>query len=126
MTDRMTAVRVRDDWDRARRKALWEAVVDALTDRSGDLVPLDELRSRLNIRGSHYRGLQHVPLDKIIGSEGRYADFDRRFLPRTYGTADRWMSIDKAQYTDIHLPPVELYKIGDTYFVKDGNHRVSV
>lgn len=126
MLDRMTETQARHDWDRARRKALWEAVVDVLAHRSGELVPLEEVRTRLNVRGSHYRGLQHVPLDKIVGSEGRYADFDRRFLPRQDKTAPRWMSIDRAQYRDVYLPPVELYKIGDVYFVKDGNHRVSV
>jgi hypothetical protein len=117
---------VRGDWDRARRQALWEAVVDALKNRSGELLPLEELRTRLNVRGSHYLGLQHVPLEKIVGSEGRYADFDRRFLPRKDQTASRWMSIDQAQYKEVPLPPVELYKIGDIYFVRDGNHRVSV
>lgn len=126
MADLLTRAQVREDWDRARRQALWEAVVDVLTGRSGELVPLDEIKTRLNVRGSHYRGLQHVPLDKIVGSEGRYADFDRRFLPRRDTAADRWMNIDSAQYQDVYLPPVELYQIGDIYFVKDGNHRVSV
>ena len=126
MVDPFTAKRVRDDWERARRKALWEAVVDTIRHRAGELVPLDEVKTRLNIRGSHYLGLQQVPLNQIVGSEGRYADFDRRFLPRNQTAAGRWMNIDKAQYTDISLPPVELYKIGQVYFVKDGNHRVSV
>ncbi len=126
MAEQWTAAQVREDWDRARRRALWSAVVDVLTRRPGALVPLEEVKTRLNVRGSHYRGLQSVPLSKIVGSEGRYADFDRRFLPRRTTTAERWMSIDNAQYRDVNLPPVELYKIGDIYFVKDGNHRVSV
>ncbi len=126
MANQWTASQVREDWERARRKALWEAVVDVLARRSGELVPLEEIKTRLNVRGSHYLGLQSVPLAKIVGSEGRYADFDRRFLPRRNTTAERWMSIDNAQYHDVYLPPVELYKIGDIYFVKDGNHRVSV
>ena len=126
MDDRWTKTQVRGDWDRARRQALWEAVMDVLARRPGDLLPLEEVRTRLNVRGSHYRGLQHVPLDKIVGSEGRYADFDRRFLPRRDEAAQRWMSINRANYKEVELPPVELYKIGDVYFVKDGNHRVSV
>ncbi len=126
MRDGWTSTQVQSDWDRARRKALWQAVVDALAGRSGDLVPLNEVKSRLNVRGSHYLGLQQVPLEKIVGSEGRYSDFDRRFLPRRDTTAHRWMSVDQAHYRDVNLPPVELYKIGDIYFVKDGNHRVSV
>ncbi len=126
MTDRWAVTQAREDWDRARRKALWEAVVDVVKHRSGELVPLDEIKTRLNVRGSHYLGLQQVPLDQIVGSEGRYADFDRRFLPRRDKTAERWMSINRAQYREVSLPPVELYKIGQIYFVKDGNHRVSV
>src|SRR4051812_15067684 len=124
--NQFNATQARGDWVRARRQALWEAIVDVFAHRSGALMPLDEVRSRLNVRGSHYRGLQQVPLDKIVGSEGRYADFDRRFLPLTQHGADRWINIDKAQMAQIHLPPVELYKIGDVYFVKDGNHRISV
>jgi hypothetical protein len=67
-----------------------------------------------------------VALDHIIGSEGRYGDFDRRFLPRSDKLKQRWSSIDSAMIESVELPPVELYKIGDIYFVRDGNHRVSV
>ena len=56
---------VRGDWDRARKQALWEAVVDVLKNRSGELLPLEELRTRLNVRGSHYLGLQQVPLGTL-------------------------------------------------------------
>ncbi|WP_025745703.1 DUF4032 domain-containing protein [Kallotenue papyrolyticum] len=116
----------REDFARARRRAFLQAIADLLTQRPRELVPFEEVRTRLNIRGSTYRGLQQVPLDKIIGSEGRYADFDRRFLPLRTKTQDRWTNIDVAHYTDVPLPPVELYKVGEVYFVKDGNHRVSV
>ncbi len=126
MSDQWTRTRVNEDWTRARRQALWEALFDVVARRPGDLLSLEEVRTRLNVRGSRYRGLQHVPLGKIVGSEGRYSDFDRRFLPRRNSTAHRWMSVDRAQYEDVHLPPVDLYKIGEIYFVKDGNHRVSV
>jgi len=61
MLDPFTKTQVRGDWDGARRKALWEAIVDTVTNRSGELIPLNELKTRLNIRGSHYRGLQQVP-----------------------------------------------------------------
>ncbi len=126
MSEQWTTSKVNEDWTRARRQALWEALFDAVARRPGDLLSLEDVRARLNVRGSRYRGLQQVPLEKIVGSEGRYGDFDRRFLPRKSTTAQRWMSVDRAQYADVHLPPVDLYKIGDVYFVKDGNHRVSV
>lgn len=126
MNSRWYENQAREDFARARRKAFFQSITDLLARRPRELVPLEEVRARLNIRGSAYRGLQHVPLTRIVGSEGRYADFDRQFLPRQTQTQQRWQSVDMAHYAEIPLPPVELYKIGEVYFVKDGNHRVSV
>lgn len=116
----------REDFFRARRQAFLAWLMAAFNRTSNELLPLEEVRSRVNIRGQHHLGHQAVRLDQIVGSEGRYADFDRRFLPRHDSTRSRWISIDRAHYQDVGLPAVELYKIGDIYFVKDGNHRVSV
>lgn len=110
----------------ARRKAFIVSLVDTVRGRSNDLFALEDVRQRFNIRGQRYLGHQIVPLNQIVGSEGRYADFDRRFLPRYDKLLGRWSSIDEAMLQDLVLPPVELYKIGDVYFVRDGNHRVSV
>jgi hypothetical protein len=127
MTNDLWARReAQEDWLRVRRKAFVQAAVDRLAGRPRELVPLQEVRARLPIGGGHYRGLQHVPLSKIVGSEGRYTDFDRHFLPRQDHVEQRWQRVDMARYEAVSLPPVELYKIGDVYFVKDGNHRVSV
>jgi hypothetical protein len=70
--------------------------------------------------------MRSVALADIVGSVGRYRDFDTAFLPRQNQTKGRWLSIDRAHYEGLDLPPVELYALGSTYFVKDGNHRVSV
>lgn len=110
----------------ARFKATITKLIDTLRQRPSQMLSLDDLRSRLNVRGQRSLGHQVVPLDQIIGSEGRYADFDRRFLPRSDALKDRWVNIDRAMVNDVTLPPVDLYKIGDVYFVRDGNHRVSV
>jgi hypothetical protein len=67
-----------------------------------------------------------VPIAQIVGSMDRFNDFDRTFLPRQGHTAKRWKSVDRAFYQDVPLPAIQLYKVGDIYFVKDGNHRVSV
>jgi hypothetical protein len=80
----------------------------------------------LPVKGQHWIGIHEVPLSQIIGSVGRYRDFDAAFSPRQTRTMGRWMSVDVAHLQEINLPPVELYKIGEVYFVKDGNHRVSV
>jgi len=116
----------RADFSTARRKAFWNEILSFLRGRPNRLLSWDEVRDKLGIRGQVYRGMQTVPLDKIIGSVGRYRDFDRAFLPTQSGTANRWRSIARAYYNDVSLPPVKLYKIGDVYFVLDGNHRVSV
>jgi hypothetical protein len=118
--------RAQVDFAAARRKAFWNEVLSFLSGRSNELLSWDEVRDKLRVRGQIYRGLQAVPLDKIVGSVGRYRDFDRVFLPAQDRTADRWRSIARAHYDAVSLPPVKLYRIGDAYFVLDGNHRVSV
>ena len=116
----------KQDFERAFNRATWRRILGRLTGAGSQLLPYDEVRARLPLRGQHYIGLQQVPIEKIIGSMGRYNDFDRAFLPTQKRTMERWINIDKAHYADVILPPVELIKIGEVYFVKDGNHRVSV
>lgn len=115
-----------EDFERAFYRSMWRKVISRLTGRSNELLPFEEVRDALPYSGQRDIGLQTVPIDKIVGSVGRYRDFDRAFLPTQRQTTDRWVNIRKAHYRDVSLPPVELYKIGEVYFVKDGNHRVSV
>ena len=117
---------VNSDYDRARRKALWRRVITRLTRRRNELLRFEEVRRQMRAQGRHAAGSRHVPIDAVVGSVGRYHDFDAAFLPRRAQTRPRWLSIDRAHHEDVSLPPVELYKLGETYFVKDGNHRVSV
>jgi hypothetical protein len=114
------------DFEHAVSRGFWRKVLARITGKNNDLLPYDAVRERLPIRGQHYIGLKQVELDKIVGSVGRYHDFDRAFLPIQSRSKDRWVSIDKAHYAQVDLPPVELNKLGEIYFVKDGNHRVSV
>jgi len=116
----------RADFDEALRKGFWRSVMSWLTQHSNELIPFDEVLKQMPLRGQHYLGYRQVRLDEIVGSVSRYQDFDRAFLPRQTSTRERWESIDLAHLQDVELPPVELYKIGGIYFVKDGNHRVSV
>jgi hypothetical protein len=115
-----------DDFERAYRRGFWRKLSSWFTGERNELLPFYAVRERIPIHGQHYLGLRQVPVDKIVGSLGRYRDFDRAFLPRQARTRSRWVSIDSAHYEEITLPPVELYKMGDIYFVRDGNHRVSV
>jgi hypothetical protein len=122
----MADEQVRADYDRARRKAFLNDIVSFLKREPNTLISYADVRDRVTMEGESYRGMQEVPVDNIAGSMDRYRDFDRRFLPKRKNTASRWKSIDRAYYQDVILPPIQLYKVGDIYFVKDGNHRVSV
>ena len=126
MTTRFNIHRAHEDFDQARRKAAWRDWASLLTRKKNRLLSFNEIRQGLLLTGQHYLGFQMVPLNKIVGSEGRFHEFDRAFYPRENHTRDRWLRIDQAHYDDVTLPPVELIKVEESYFVRDGNHRVSV
>lgn len=114
------------DYRAARRKAWLRSVRARLTGRSNRLLSFGEARDKLHLGGPIYRGRQTVPVKSIVGSVNRYRDFDRAFLPTEGANAWRWMAINRAFYRYQDLPPVQLYKVGDVYFVLDGHNRVSV
>ncbi len=115
-----------EDFERAYRRGFWRKLSSWFTGQRNELLPFDAVRERIPIRGQHYIGMKQVPIEQIVGSLGRYRDFDRAFLPRQDRTRSRWVSIDSAHIQDTILPPVDLFKVGEIYFVRDGNHRVSV
>ena len=97
-----------------------------LTGKSTDLLAYDVVEKELRVLRTEERGVQEIPLDQIVGSVGRYRDFTREFLPKRDSDAERWARV-KAAITDMRgMPPIEVYQVGEVYFVKDGNHRVSV
>jgi hypothetical protein len=117
---------VKTDYERARQKAFFNELLSFFNRRSNELMSYYEVRKRFKPERESYRGMQEVPVRQIIGSFDRFRDFDRAFLPRQAHSEGRWKNVDRAYHRDIRLPPVQLYKVGDVYFVKDGNHRVSV
>ena len=116
------------DFSRARRRAFLRRVGAYLRRDPGSnqLLSFDEVRGALGAVQQIHLGLREVPVSKIVGSVGRHRDFDRAFLPSKPDLGTRWKRIDRLMYQDEGLPPVSLFKIGDAYFVNDGNHRVSV
>jgi hypothetical protein len=108
------------------RKAQVADLMGRITGANTDLVSYDEVAKRLRARQHIEMGTQTVPLNLIVGSVGRYRDFTRTFLPRTRVSPERWARIDSIMHSFEGYPPIELYKIGEVYFVRDGNHRVSV
>jgi hypothetical protein len=116
------------DFTRARRRARLRAVVAHIRREhaSNRLLSFDDVRRELAANNRRHRGTRVVEVDEIIGSVGRWKDFDRSFLPARASVGHRWKRIDRAFQRGENLPPVELYEIGDAYFVMDGHHRVSV
>jgi hypothetical protein len=114
------------DFSQARTKAFLSRIASIFKPSESELLPFDQAKKLIKPENEVYKGLTTVPIDRIVGSEGRYRDFNRHFLPNKEHLRQRWVSVDKTQYEDIVLPPVKLYEMGGVYFVRDGNHRVSV
>ena len=92
---------------------------------TSDLLPFDEARSRLRIVGQAYIGVREIPVERIVGSLDRAADFDREFRPQRRLSRDRLASLRSA-FPDGAVPPIEVQEIGGAYFVADGHHRVAL
>jgi hypothetical protein len=114
------------DFSRAYSKGFWRSILNWVRNQNNELLPFDEVIKHTPMKGRYDLGYREIETDKVIGSVSRYLDFDRAFLPRQTHTRSRWESIDRAYFQDVILPPIEVYKIGEVYFIKDGNHRVSV
>jgi hypothetical protein len=120
----MPVTKSRDQaFSRARRAAFIQDILAPLRNRPADLLPFEDVRRTLQLGSRAYRGFQQVQLRKIVGSVARYSDFNRAFRPRTHTLRERWQRTLDARE---RLPPVELYRVDDVYFVVDGHHRVSV
>ncbi|HSQ28067.1 MAG TPA: universal stress protein [Anaerolineales bacterium] len=114
------------DFRRARSQANLQELIGRITGESTQLLSFDEVKQKLRLQSSSDIGLRDIPLVSIVGSVGRYSDFTRNFLPRREIRPERWARVKIAASGLVGLPPIDVYKIGEIYFVKDGNHRVSV
>jgi len=101
-----------------------ERLVGKVRGRESVLLPFDAIRRNLRQQSPLYRGLREVPLDQIIGSVGRYSEMTREFLPLNDSLRDRWVKMAELAQTE-GWQPIDLYQVGNAYFVRDGNHRVS-
>lgn len=115
-----------EDFYRARRRAQLNRFLAQLSGGRDQLASYDDVRKRLRAVESAERYLEDVPIDRIVGSVGRYKDFTREFLPRRNADLHRWVGVRQAMTGLEGVPPIEVYRVGDAYFVRDGNHRVSV
>ncbi|MFL5782423.1 MAG: chromosome partitioning protein ParB [Thermoleophilaceae bacterium] len=119
----------RDDFSRARRRHALASLAARLRREPGDVavvLPFEEVVEALGRVSERSLGLQTIALDSIVGTVGRTREFDRSFRPTSNRTRDRWERIADAQRRGEAMPPIEVYRIGDVHFVRDGHHRVSV
>ena len=110
----------------AVRQGRYGQLWSMLAGRSRCLLDLAIVRANCFVHACCDAGLRTVPIDQIRGSEGRASDFDRDFNPLQERTRERWVSIATARERGRTLPPIDLVQVGDTYFVRDGHHRISV
>ena len=115
-----------DLYERARQHGWWYRAAALLRGRSTALLDLASITAGSSINARRSLGAQTVPLQQIRGSEGRRADFDNAFHPIQKHTRSRWLGIAVAWLQNANLPPVDLIRLGDIYFVRDGHHRISV
>jgi len=114
------------EFRKARWKAFIRSFVRLVRGTSVELLSFDEVRTHLRLNRARDLGLRQIELDKIVGSVGRYRDFDREFLPLRREQEQRWRRVYDLNNAFAGLPPIEVFKVSDVYFVRDGNHRVSV
>jgi len=118
--------RLDSNFSSAMTKAFLEEIKGFPFRKTKQLLPFDDVRERLELLLVKDIGIQFVRLDSIIGSQGRYKGFTRHFFPLDESLRERWKNVEKAIDAKQDLPPVELYKVCNVYFVKDGHHRISV
>jgi len=114
------------EFENARFKSLLISLRYFLIGRNNELLSFEKIKKDFELYNQKNLGIQTVKLKDIVGSLDRYKDFDSYFLPKKMHLQKRWANIHNLLVKDVILPPVKLYKVGELYFVFDGNHRVSV
>jgi hypothetical protein len=125
----MPSVDAQHDFMRARRQATLSRLAARLRGEPDDvrvILPYEEVIDALGFVSERPAGAAVVPLDAIVGTVDRQREFDRRFRPTSGRVRSRWEHIAAAMRRGDSLPPVDLLRIGEIYFVRDGHHRVSV
>ena len=115
-----------DDFDSAHFKAVMQGIFSTFRWKKPELLSLYEVTKLIKPENETYLGMRAIEVKKIIGSENRYHDFSMAFYPKNNSLKHRWESVDAARLDNVTLPPISVYKLGEWYFVRDGNHRVSV
>jgi len=122
-------VRALEDFDAARARAFRRAIGSILTGKARRMRSIEPMLRAAGLEGRAFGGEKEIPVDKIVGSvapDAKTTDFDPVFLPVHRRQRDRWTRIYRAMVEGDELPPIDVYKVDDKYYVIDGHHRVSV
>ncbi|MEO6572039.1 MAG: ParB N-terminal domain-containing protein [Ilumatobacteraceae bacterium] len=117
------------DFQRVRRHQTLSRLARFVRQENPDLresLSFAEVVDALGRRGERSLGIQLIRLDQIVGSVDKVRDFDRRFRPTSDRSRQRWERLAEKSRLGEYLPPIDVYKLGNLYFVIDGHHRVSV
>lgn len=114
------------DFERARGRAAWLRLKSMITGQRDDLPWLARVREAAGSLNESYRGVRTIDVDRIVGSKSRATEFNRDFLPRKRHLNARWSRVNSAFHDAVTLPPIRVFELEGDYFVRDGNHRVSV
>jgi hypothetical protein len=120
---------VENDFQRARRRQVLARLAQRLRREPDDvnlILPFDEVVAALGRKGERSLGLQVIRLATVVGTVDSKRDFDRRFRPTSSRVRERWERLALAQRRGEPIPPIDVYRVGDLHFVKDGHHRVSI
>jgi hypothetical protein len=120
---------VENDFLRVRRRQVLARLAAKLRREPDDvnlILPFDEVVAALGYEGERYLGLKTIKLSTIVGTVDSTRDFDRRFRPTSTRVRTRWERLALAERRGEPLPPIDVYRIGELHFVRDGHHRVSI
>jgi hypothetical protein len=118
-----------DDFLRARRRRVFAQLSALLRLEPGDvdvMLAFDEVVDALGRTGERDLGLRPIALATIVGTVDRRKEFDREFRPTSSRARARFERIAEAARRGASLPPIDVYRVGELHFVRDGHHRVAV
>lgn len=124
--DSLRLFRGKQEYGKARFKAFLDVVRSLLLGQPVELLSFNDAIGKLRLTRGMHMGIHDVPLDRIVGSVNKHDKFTRRFFPTKRVDEERWSHVYARVTSTMGVPPVDLYKVGDVYFVADGNHRVSI
>lgn len=121
-----TRLSAQGEFRRLVAQAIFETLQNRVLGRPTGLRSFGGARKALgpNVMGT--KKLREIDLSQVAGSVGRWQEYTPSFRPRHLSDEDRWVRIKRVVNGTGGLPPIEVYRLGDAYYVEDGHHRVSV